>query len=183
MLDKPATQKALGDLVGVSQQAIGAMVKEGKITLEGSLAEALITYCERLRDQAAGRLGDEVGGLDLVQERAGLAKEQREAQALKNAVTRGEYAPIGLLEDVLAQACASVVAEFEQLEGTLRKTCPGLDENAKNTIFAIIAAARNKWIRSTTRLISEALEQTPDSDDPDPDYEDILALTEDTPAQ
>jgi len=181
MLDKPATQKALGELVGVSQQAIGAMVKEGKIAISGTLGQALIEYCERLRDQAAGRLGDGEGGLDLVQERAGLAKEQKEAQALKNAVTRGEYAPIGALEDVLAQACSNVVAEFEQLEGTLRKTCPDLDEQAKTTIFAVIAAARNKWIRSTTRLISESLDQSPNDDDPDPDFEDILALTEDTP--
>ena len=179
LLSAPATQKSLGFLVGVSQQAVGAMVKEGKISLGGTLQQALIEYCDRLRDQAAGRLGGEVGGLDLVQERAGLAKEQREAQALKNAVARGEYAPIGLLEDVLATACSSVVAEFDSLEGSLRKTAPHLDEKAKETLFAMLAAARNKWIRSTARLVSDALDKASNFGDDDPSPDDLLAMTED----
>lgn len=59
----------------------------------------LLGYCDRLRGMAAGR--HSAGGLDLVQERAALARSQREAQELKNAVARGEFAPIGLLADVL----------------------------------------------------------------------------------
>ena len=87
-LKAPAKQVDVAMVVGVTQQAISAMVKEGKLPADGTLGEVLLAYCERLRLQAAGRLGDELGGLDLVQERAALAREQREGQAIKNAVAR-----------------------------------------------------------------------------------------------
>lgn len=163
-MSQVATQKALGDLVGVSQQAIGSLVSDGKITLDCSLGDALQAYCERLRSQAAGRLGGEVGGLDLVQERAALARSQREAQDLKNATLRGEYAPVGVLEDVLAMAASGVVDRFDQLEGALKKVCPDLDEKTKQAIMSTIASARNEWIRATSRLIAEAVDHD-DSDD------------------
>jgi hypothetical protein len=67
-----------------------------------------------LRDQAAGRLGSELGGLDLTQERAALAREQREGQSIKNAVARKEYAPVGLLADVLGMVASAVVDRFDQ---------------------------------------------------------------------
>ena len=75
-----ATQAALADLVGVTQPTISNLMAEGKLPATGTLGELLHAYCQRLRDQAAGRLGSELGGLDLVQERAALAREQREGQ-------------------------------------------------------------------------------------------------------
>lgn len=153
-----ATQTVIGQLVGVSQQAISALVNEGKIPASGTIGGLLIAYCERLRDQAAGRAGSESGGLDLVQERAALAREQRIAQALKNDVARGEYAPIGLLTDVLATAGAAVVDRFEQLDGALRKACPDLPDEARTTIMTVIASARNEWIRSTAQLVDRSLD-------------------------
>ena len=80
-LKAPVKQVDVAMVVGVTQQAISAMVKEGKLPAEGTLGEVLLAYCERLRLQAAGRMGDEHGGLDLVQERAALAREQREGEA------------------------------------------------------------------------------------------------------
>ena len=77
-------------MVGVSEASISKRVSDG-VLIRGECVHAwLIGYCEHLRDQAAGRLGETLG-LDLVQERAGLARAQREAQELKNAVARGEY--------------------------------------------------------------------------------------------
>lgn len=46
-------------------------------------------YIDKLRDAAAGR-GAGTGEHDLVRERAALAREQREAQAMKNAAARRE---------------------------------------------------------------------------------------------
>ena len=156
--DAKATQTLIGQLVGVSQQAISALVNDGKIPATGTVGAVLVAYCERLREQAAGRMGDEGGGLDLVQERAALAREQRIAQALKNDVARGEYAPIGLLTDVLATAGAAVVDRFEQLDGALRKACPDLPDEARTTIMTVIASARNEWIRSTAQLVDRSLD-------------------------
>lgn len=157
-LAAPATQSDIAMVVGVSQQAISALVTEGKLQTAGTLGEVLQAYCQRLRLQAAGRMGDEVGGLDLVQERAALAREQREGQAIKNAVARKEFAPVGLLADVLGMAASAVVDRFDQLEGQIRKACPDLPDDAKTTVQSVIAAARNEWIRSTERLVADGLD-------------------------
>lgn len=154
-----ATQTDLAELVGVTQQAISAMVGAGKLEISGTLGDALQAYCERLRDQAAGRLGSELGGLDLVQERAALAREQRIAQELKNQVLRGEYAPIGLLADVLGIASSAVVDRFDQLEGALRKSCPNISDEVLSTVLGVVTAARNEWIRATVRLVDEAVDR------------------------
>ena len=156
-------------MVGITQPAVSAMVADGRLQVEGlSLGDALQAYCQRLRDQAAGRVGSEVGGLDLVQERAALAREQREGQAIKNAVARKEFAPVGLLADVLGMAASSVVDRFDQLEGSLRKACPDLPDEAKTTIQQVIASARNEWIRSTERSVfdrNDSMLTDPDEDD------------------
>ena len=158
-LDYEATQTALAELVGVTQPTISNLMTDGKIPATGTLGELLRAYCARLRDQAAGRMGDEVGGLDLVQERAALAREQREGQAIKNAVARREYAPVGLLADVLGRAGGAVVDRFDQLEGALKKACPDLPDEAKTTVLRVIAAARNEWVRETAQLVAESLDE------------------------
>lgn len=157
-LDAPAVQSVTGQIVGVSQQAISAMVAEGKLPGFGTQAEMIQAYCERLREQAAGRLGGEVGGLDLVQERAALAKEQRIRQRLLNDVARREYSPVGALTDVLGMASGAVVDRFDQLEAALKKSCPTLADDAKATVMQVIASARNEWIKSTARLVDDFVE-------------------------
>ena len=168
-LEAPATQSDVAMVVGVSQQAISAMVTDGKLPSAGTLRELLLAYCQRLRAQAAGRMGENTT-LDLVQERAALAREQREGQAIKNAVARREYAPVGLLSDVLGMASSAVVDRFDQLEGAMRKACPDLPDEAKTTVQQVIAAARNEWIRATSTLVADTVDamlaaQEPDEDD------------------
>lgn len=157
-LESKATQKGIATVVGVTQQAIGAMMKEGKLPSSGSTGELILAYCQRLREQAAGRSSGESGGLDLVQERAALAREQRIAQALKNSVAKGEYAPVGLLADVLGRAASAVVDRMDQVDGQLRKACPDLPEDARTTVLTVLAGARNEWIRATAKLVSEDID-------------------------
>ena len=172
------SQTLLAAMVGITQPAVSAMVADGRLQVEGlSLGDVLQAYCQRLRLQAAGRLGDDVGGLDLVQERAALAREQREGQAIKNAVARKEYAPVGLLADVLGMAASAVVDRFDQLEGAMRKACPDLPDEAKTTVQQVIAAARNEWIRATSTLVADTVDamlvaQEPDEDDQPAGFEE-----------
>jgi phage terminase Nu1 subunit (DNA packaging protein) len=154
------SQQRLADLVGVSQQAISQMGIR-----HGSLGEMLIAYCARLREQAAGRLSAAGEGLDLVQERAALARSQREAQDMKNAVARGDFAPVGMLADVLGAASSAVVDRFDQLDGALRKACPDLPESARMAVHQVITSARNEWIRSTASLIEDQLAADESSSD------------------
>jgi len=152
-LSAPAVQAVVGDIVGVSQQAISAQMSEGKLPAGVSLGETVQAYCHRLREQAAGRMGEEVGGLDLSQERAALAREMRLGHEIKNSVARGKFASIGLLAEVLATASQAVVERFEQLPGMLKKACPDLPEDAREQVMVAIASARNEWVRSTEKLI------------------------------
>lgn len=166
-LSIPGTQTALAELVGVTQPTISILQSDGKLPSSGTLGELLLAYCARLRDQAAGRMGENTT-LDLVQERAALAREQREGQAIKNAVARREYAPIGLLADVLGMAASAVVDRFDQLEGQLRKACPDLPDEAKVTLQTVIASARNEWIRSTEHAVFDRIDAMltdPDDDE------------------
>ncbi|MFZ7309768.1 hypothetical protein [Comamonas jiangduensis] len=171
-LDAHISQAEFAQMVGVSEASISKRVSDGVLT-RGECAHAwLIAYCEHLRDQAAGRLGETLG-LDLVQERAGLARAQRESQELKNAVARGEYAPIGILADVLALASSAIVDRLDQLEGQLRKACPDLPEEARMVILRVIADARNEWIRSTSKLVADSLDRMAQSEADEADALDI----------
>lgn len=168
--DAPISQAEFAALIGVSEARVSQLVSEGVI-VRGDTGHAwLLGYCERLRDQAAGRASAGLGGLDLVQERAALARSQREAQDLKNAVARGEFAPIGALADVLGLASSAVVDRMDQIEGQLRKACPDLPEDARFTVLRVLADARNEWIRVTSKLIGErvaAMAEAPDEDELD----------------
>lgn len=106
-----------------------------------------------------------MGGLDLVQERAALAREQREGQAIKNAVARKEFAAVGLLADVLGMAASAVVDRFDQLDGVLKKACPDLPEDAKTAVLQVIANARNEWIRATGKLVADSVDEMLAEDD------------------
>lgn len=156
-LSTACTQQALAGLVGVSQQAVSALQAEGKLPAGLTLGQTLLAYCERLREQAAGRLGSGVGGLDLAQERAALAKAQREAVELKTAVMRGQYADVSLLTEVLAGASQAVADRFDHLPGLLKRACPQLAAADRDHVVAVIACARNEWVRATAELVSQRI--------------------------
>ena len=153
ILDQPCRQADFGELVGVSQPAVSDMVSRGVLENGAPLRQWLLSYCGRLREQAAGRLGSETGGLDLAQERAALARAQRAGIDLKNAVLRGDYAAVELLSEVLATASQAVAERFDHLPGQLRKACPDLPPAAIDQVMVAIATARNEWVRQTAALM------------------------------
>lgn len=163
-LDLPCTQQDFASLVGISQQRVSELVADGTLPLGGTATGWLLAYCERLREQAAGRLGSEAGGLDLAQERAALAKAQREGIELKNSVLRGQYADVSLLAQVLATASQAVAQRFDHLPGQVRKACPHLPPQVTDIVMATIAAARNEWVRQTIELATVSIATTDDDD-------------------
>lgn len=167
VLDQPVSQAEFAAMIGVSEARASQLVSEGVISRGDTAHGWLVAYCERLRVQAAGRLGEGAGGLDLVQERAALAREQRIGQAIKNGVARKEYGPVGLLADVLGTAASAVVDRFDHLEGVLAKSCPDLPEEAKTAVLTVIADARNEWIRSTAKLVDDAVDAMLAADEDD----------------
>lgn len=173
-LDAPISQEQFGIIVGVSQPVVSAMIASGTLQHGQTLGEWLSSYCRRLRDQAAGRDADG----SLAKERAALSRSQRLGQDIRNAKEMGEWAPIGLLGDVLALAAAAVTDRFDALEGDIRKACPDLPGEARDAVSKIIVSARAEWIRSTAELVDRALdgvtEEDP-SDEPQAEADDEAA--------
>ncbi|SEQ48875.1 hypothetical protein SAMN03080615_01654 [Amphritea atlantica] len=81
-LDEKASQTGFANLVGVSQQAISSQVKKENLSENGTYQEWLHQYCDQLRQQAAGR-----GGEDQVD----VAKATYEEKTVKTAIMRLEY--------------------------------------------------------------------------------------------
>ena len=169
LLERQGSQAEFAELIGVSEARVSQLVSEGMIERGTTLRTQLRAYCAWLREVAAGRASAEVGGLDLVQERAALAREQRLGIEIKNATLRGDYAPIALLSEVLATASQSVVERFEQLPGMLKKACPDLPDAAREQVMVVLAGARNEWVRATGELSARRVEFDDDA------YEDQSA--------
>ena len=93
-MEEAISAQALAELTGLSTRRLRELAEKGVLprTPKGLYPHpaAIRAYCAGLREAAAGRGSDEKGGQELVRERALLAREQREAQALKNAIVRGE---------------------------------------------------------------------------------------------
>lgn len=161
-------------MVGLSEARVSQLAADGIIPRGETGHNMLLAYCERLRDQAAGRAGSETGGLDLVQERAALAREQRIAQEIKNKTARGEFAPIGLLADVLGKASSAVADRFDQIEGALRLKRPDIDDELMGAVLSVVTSARNEWIRATSRLIDVEVDKLLEEQDDEPDGADVF---------
>ncbi|HRO59432.1 MAG TPA: hypothetical protein PK177_09745 [Burkholderiaceae bacterium] len=143
------------------------LVHRGILDPNATGQEWLLAYCHRLREVAAGRMSAELGGLDLVQERAALARAQRESVEIKNGVLRQEYAPIELLSRVLATASQAVADRIDSVPSALKKACPGLDDDAYRAIESVLVAARNEWARATAELVDAELAEMDEIDTDD----------------
>lgn len=164
-LDECVTQAEFGRLVGVDQSVVSRLVTDGTLQAGSAAGDWLLAYCERLRTVAAGRYSD--GPLDLAQERAALAREQRAGLEIKNAVLRGEYASVALLSQVLATASQAVAERFDHLPGVLKKACPQMTDAERDQVVAVIAQARNEWVRATAELVTAAVNALDDDDEGD----------------
>lgn len=152
-LDDPITHEAFADIVGVSQQAVSEMVATGILPRTGTGRDWLHAYCKRLRDKAAGRDNDSI----LAQERAALARAQRVGQEMKNAIVAKQYAPIGLMSKLLAEAAQSAVEHLDKLPSVLRMTCPDLPFAARKSLDKALTDARNEVARAVDQFTERRL--------------------------
>ncbi|GGX01502.1 hypothetical protein GCM10011282_04290 [Undibacterium macrobrachii] len=142
MLDKVMTQTQFAELVGVSQQAISSLVGRGVLNSGDTGAVWLKHYCENLREQAAGRAS--MGDLDLVQERARLAKEQADRVEMQNQLARKEVAPVNLIELVLADVARKIISELDAIPVELKRNSKSISSEDLQYISNEIVKARNK---------------------------------------
>ena len=122
MLDHTTTQAEFGELVGIGQPAVSELLARGVLTPGQAAGQWLLDYCANLREQAAGRGADG----ELAYQRSELARVNRMRAEIKLALERREYAPVALLEQVLATVGRSIAGVLEPLHVTLHKLCPAL---------------------------------------------------------
>ena len=163
MIDLQAkiTQSEFGNLIGVSQPAVSDMLARKVIAPGGTAGEWLLSYCNHLRETAAGRAAQ--GDLDLAGERARLAKEQADRVAMQNAVQRGELAPVAALESVLSATGARVGRLLDALPGQIARRAPDLPADALTLIERDIASCRNLAAEMRLADLSDA-DDAPDDD-------------------
>ena len=171
-LNQSLTQAAFAELVGRSEGRISQWAADGTLRPGGTVAEWVRAVVDRLSEQAAGRYSE--GELDLAQERAALARAQREGIEIKNAALRGEYAAVALLADVLATASQTVAERFDHLPGVLKKACPQLDDAGREAVVAVIAEARNEWVRATAELVRQRVAEDDAQDAADEPELDLI---------
>lgn len=146
-------------MVGISQPAVSDLLARGVLSGGSDVGVWLTEYCGNLRAVAAGRAGD--GEMDLVEERARLARAQRERIEMQNAVTRNELAPVALIEEVLAKAGARAARVLDTIPGTIRRREPSISADTIAMIARDIAKVRN--IAATVSLAD--LREDDQSDD------------------
>ena len=113
-----ASQNEVADHLFMTQQAVSALIQKGILPSPSGRAGLDLDTCREAyirhaREIAAGRVSAVSGeGLDLVQERARLAAEQADGQAMKNAVLRGELIQAEDVERIFGALVTSARAAF-----------------------------------------------------------------------
>lgn len=141
-LNGKVKQKDFGELVGISQPAVSDLVARGILDSDGVCGDWVLSYCDHLREVAAGRATE--GGIALATERALLAREQRIKIEMQNAVTRKELAPAALLTDILSRVGVRCSRILEALPGKLRRLNDKLTAADLRVIETEIAQCRNQ---------------------------------------
>lgn len=137
------SQQDIASHLDMSQQAVSALLEHlGVDWKTAQLDEIRVAYIRRLREAAAGRGGEGAVG-ELAAERARLAREQADKIAMQNAVTRGELAPVALIEEVLTKAASKVAGVLDSIPGMIRRRVPLLTADDIDLIAGEVAKARN----------------------------------------
>ena len=152
------TQKQLGLLLRCSDRTIRELQSKGIIPQKSAkgydVAECVGSYVEHLRDVAAGHLSAD-GDLDLTEERARLAKEQADAQAMKNEISRGALLD---RDDVVSAAQAMISNSRARLLSLPGKLAPRLEGMDPNEIKEELSGAVNEALDelAETRIVADS---------------------------
>lgn len=163
-LPESATTGQVARLIGVTERAIAGRKADGRVPTHADGGLDLRTIVQAGIDALAQRqkAASDGGDLDLNAERARLAKEQADAQEMKNAVTRGELIP---RPDVVASmqiAFANARARLLSLPSKAAPLVLGLDSPAavRDTLTDLIHECCGEL--AATRAIPDAPERPAD---------------------
>lgn len=160
-LSQPATQDVIAWIIGTSRQAVSDVEQRGVAKRDDPLGVWLQAYIGNLREQAAGRAAAE-GGLDLVAERARLARAQAIRVETANALAARELAPVSVLAEVIGRVGRQIAVILEAVPVQLRRRYDlGVEELA--FVTGEIVRARN--LASSMELDLSGLDAVADAED------------------
>ena len=138
-LAEPCTQQLFGDLVGISQQAVSDHLASGEMQPGQTAGEWLLDYCEHLREQAAGRGADG----ELARQRTIATQISRERNEIQLAKDRREYAPVNLLEQIIAHVSSQIRDPLQAIPAQLKMRCPHLSAEDLKIVETIVFETLN----------------------------------------
>ncbi len=106
------TQKQFADHVGVTRVVVTDLVQRGVVDLSYGLDDSRLKYIARLREQAAGRLGETDSDYDLGAERARLAFHQANKTEMEVAQLKGQLISGELVAATWQSMVAAAKARF-----------------------------------------------------------------------
>tara|TARA_R100000541_G_scaffold8911_1_gene16500 strand:- start:544 stop:1053 length:510 start_codon:yes stop_codon:yes gene_type:complete len=125
-LKEKATEKNLVLITGLSQSRINQMKATEVWSLEMNLEEASHSIVKWLGKRAAGHISED--GLDLVQERAKLARENRETASLKNSELRTSLVRADEIRRSIFTAARSVRNSIETISDRISSPVAGMTD-------------------------------------------------------
>lgn len=149
-LHEAVTQREFGAIIGVSEPAVSGLMKRGVIHAGDSAGSWILNYCTHLREQAAGR------SLELSEERAGLAREQKLLARIKKQRELGEWAPIANLTLVLSRVTAQMASAFDGIPVQLKRQCPELTAERLVSVREELGKIRNLLVALGTDTVKDA---------------------------
>lgn len=136
------SQLEIAEHLGISQQAAGQICAALGIEWQTTSLDTIrLRYIHHLREVAAGRQAE--GGINLATERAALARAQRLRIEMDLAQRRGELAPVGAMEMVLAKVGVKVGKILDTIPPQIRRRVPGIPAEVIEAIDSDIAKCRN----------------------------------------
>lgn len=116
-LDTEATQTQFALLIGSSQQAISKHVQSGTLAMGQTYRTWLALYCEKLRDEAAGRGGEDQQSL--TRARTSEANASAELKILQIQERAGKLIPVDGIEPLLVAMVTAMRTELLALPDKL----------------------------------------------------------------
>jgi phage terminase Nu1 subunit (DNA packaging protein) len=142
-LQKPVSAPKFGSLTGLSERRVQALKAAGVLIghssgrgLDG--VASIRSYCEHLRERAAGRASREAGRLDLKQETARLKVSQRKHIDLKNSVIEGSHVPLSALRPAWGRIMRAVRGGILAAPGKIRFSLPHLSPHDQQVIDDVL---------------------------------------------
>lgn len=143
------THAEFGRVVGVSRQTVDEMVRRGVLGVGGTGREWLRAYCSHLQCEVESRLGS------LTESRAALELERRDEVAMRNAIKRRQYAPVTLLNGVLALIGARVAKVLSGLPASINAAWPDATPEQRELLRLEIERACDLARSLSTQALNE----------------------------